>query len=189
MTEGPDNNITSHPDPPNAVPPNPITDANDDGVYDLRDYVATVTRDRFDKFVDATHSDICGNRLPTPALQDGTRVRRRPQRARCFDPVRFCGCTSDCVDPGMVVSTDFCTEFDITWKNGTNITHRMCNLILFTSDPLVQPGDSGSLLINTNTNRATGLVCGTAIRFGNPVYGLADPIRAVLRSLNVKIAR
>ena len=62
--------------------------------------------------------------------------------------------------------------------------------MLFT--PVAIPGDSGSLLINADTNEATGLVFARVIRVINGVttfpYGLANPIQNVFGLLGVTLA-
>jgi len=111
-------------------------------------------------------------------LVDGT-VVPGIQGARCFDNVRFCGCTSGCTGIGIIHSTNWCGF--VRYSFGV---FRFCNQILFT--PVPRPGDSGSLLINADTSRATGLVFA---RIGT-VYGLANPIHVhtVLTSLGVSLA-
>ena len=145
----------------------------------MHDFVATVNTVSFNKFVDASHSEICGWILPIPALQDGT-VVQGVQNAKCWDSVRFCGCKSNCTQPGKVHSINWCGKVTITLKNKV-IVQKFCDQILFT--PLPIPGDSGSLLINADTYKATGLVFA---RTG--IYGLANPIQTVLTRLGVNLA-
>ena len=163
MTIGPPNRILSQP-----FPPFPPGAAFTDG-----DYVAAVDTTTFNKFADGSHSEICRMPIPNPALDDGT-VVPGVQVAQCWDNVRFCGCRSRCVQPGRVYSTDWCGKLD-------GII--FCRQILFRTNPNPIPGDSGSLLINSDNNRAMGLVFG---RTGN--YGLANPIRTVLDNLGVALA-
>ena len=166
VTEGPPNLITSQPDPP--VPPN------------VPSYDATVNTVSFNKFVDASHSEICGIILPAlPALKDGT-VVPGVQNAQCWDSVRFCGCKSNCTQPGKVHSINWCGKIEFTLKNGLPMEQKFCDQILFTPPPM--PGDSGSLLINADTYKATGLVFA-----GTGIYGLANPIQTVLTMLGVKL--
>ena len=58
--------------------------------------------------------------------------------------------------------------------------------------PVAIPGDSGSLLINADTNEATGLVFARVVRQINGVttypYGLANHIQTVLDLLGVTLA-
>ena len=171
---GQPNTLTSA--PPTFPPPPVFPD----------DHVATVTRTAFDNKVDASHSSLCDvPPLPIPdppyLLIDGTIVLGT-QRARCWDKVRFCGCGSDCTPVGRIHSTNWCGFIEVTKPNGSQELRKFCNQILFTPPPV--DGDSGSLLINADTNRATGLVLA---RIGNR-YGLANRIGAVLNRLGVRIA-
>ena len=164
MTTGPPARITSQ-----HLPPVPLG-----AEFARRDYVATVDRVAFDKFVDASHSSICQNSFFIKTLIDGTHVPGPILEAKCWDSVRFCGCRSRCVQSGMVHSTNWC---------GKIAGFTFCNQILFRTNPNPIPGDAGSLLINADNNRATGLVFA---RTGT--YGLANPIRTVLNSLGVTLA-
>ena len=150
------------------------------------DHVAYVIRVAFDNKVDASHSSLCDvPPLPVPdppyMLVDGTIVLGT-QRARCWNRVRFCGCGSGCTPDGRIHSTNWCGFIDVTKPDGFHELRKFCNQILFTQPPV--DGDSGSLLINADTNRATGLVLA---RIGNR-YGLANQIGAVLNRLGVRIA-
>lgn len=167
VTGAPPNRVTSAP-APNQFPNPP-------------DYVATVTRVAFTNKVDASHSSLCRNPPPPFMLVDGT-VVPGTQRAQCWDPVRFCGCTSGCTRIGKIYSTNWCGFVYYDKPEEIRGTYKFCDQILFT--PAAQPGDSGSLLINADTNRATGLVFA---RIGT-TYGLANPIGRVLRGLGVRIA-
>ena len=66
----------------------------------------------------------------------------------------------------------------------------VCNQILF--KPIPCPGDSGSLLINAETNKSTGLVFAGVIRkihgLETILYGIANPIQTVLDQLDVTLA-
>ena len=107
--------------------------------------------------------------------------------AQCYDRVRFCGCSSGCTETGRIFSTNFCTLYRCTPRSPAII---VCNQILFT--PVAIPGDSGSLLINADTNEATGLVFARVVRQINGVtthpYGLANHIQTVLDLLGVTLA-
>ena len=169
VTLGPPNRLTSAP-PPNPMFPN--------------DYVANVRRVAFDNKVDATHSRFCYNDgavRPPNMLYDGT-VVVGTQRARCWDRVRYCGCTAGCTPVGRIHSTNWCGLVYYTKPEEIRGVYKFCNQILFT--PASQDGDSGSLLINADTNRATGLVFAG---IGNR-YGLANRIGPVLNRLGVSIA-
>ena len=107
-------------------------------------------------------------------LSNGT-VVPGVQVAQCWDNVRYCGCRSGCVQPGRIFSTDWCGKVEGIL---------FCNQILFMTNPNPIGGDSGSLLINSDTNRATGLVFA---RIGN-IFGLANHIRPVLNNLGVALA-
>ena len=113
---------------------------------------------------------------PQFKLVDGT-VVPGTRKAKCGDKVRFCGCRSGCVSPGMVHSTNWCG--DVSFSFGV---FRFCDQILFL--PTAIPGDSGSLLINAVDNKAMGLVFAGA----RGVYGLANPIGDVLTNLWVTLA-
>ena len=143
-------------------------------------YVATVTVSECDDIVDASHSTLCTD-PPEFMLKDGT-VVPGTQTANENDTVRFCGCTSGCTNPGIIISTTMCINIDCLPCDST--IFRRCNQILFT--PAAMPGDSGSLLINADTNNATGLVYGRTT--ANPMRGIATPINAVLGALGVTLA-
>ena len=117
---------------------------------------------------------------PPYMLYDGT-VVSGIQRAMCWDRVRFCGCASGCTSVGRIHSTNWCGLVYFTKPVELRGLHKFCNQILFTPPPV--NGDSGSLLINADTNRATGLVFA-----GGASYGLANPIRVVLNRLGVTLA-
>ena len=112
-------------------------------------------------------------------LKDGTPVAGT-ETASLGGSVSFCGCASDCVDPGTITSIDFCMDVDCTGCNSGSF--RRCNQILFTPAP--QDCDSGSLLINSVTNNAVGLVYAAA----NSTHGVATPIDNVLTALGVNLA-
>ena len=139
-----------------------------------KDFVATVTVAHCNKFVDASHSTLCRDPPPPFMLVDGTKVPGT-QQAQCYDKVSFCGCTSGCTDSGRIHSTNFCGSYICPNKV------IICNQILFKPAPC--PGDSGSLLINAETNKSTGLVIGRALP-----YGVANPIKTVLDQLDVTLA-
>ena len=150
-----------------------------------KDFVATVTVAHCNKFIDASHSKLCGRPPPPFMLVDGTKVRGT-QQAQCYDRVRFCGCSSDCTGTERIYSTNFCESYICPPLKRVIL----CNQILFT--PVPCPGDSGSLLINTETNKSTGLVFGRATRKidGRVIYpyGVANPIQSVIDWLGVTLA-
>ena len=166
MTKGPPNRLLSQPSPPS-----PLGAA----FTPQSDYVATVNTVSYDKFTDASHSEICRMPIPNPARLSNGIVVPGVQVARCWDNVRYCGCRSGCVQPGRIFSTDWCGKVEGIL---------FCNQILFMTNPNPIGGDSGSLLINSDTNRATGLVFA---RIGN-IFGLANHIRPVLNNLGVALA-
>jgi len=86
--------------PPNRLTSSPVP------VFP-NDFVATVSRVAFNKFVDASHSPLCRRPPPPFMLVDGT-VVPGIQGARCFDNVCFCGCTSGCTGVGIIHSTNWC---------------------------------------------------------------------------------
>ena len=150
-----------------------------------QDFVATVTVADCNKFIDASHSTLCPHPPPPFMLVDGTEVQG-VQQASCYDRVRFCGCPSGCTETGRIYSTNFCTSYDCPPQKRVIV----CNQILFT--PVPCPGDSGSLLINADTENATGLVFARVVRMIDGVktfpYGLANPIQTVLKGLGVSLA-
>ena len=152
----------------------------------LRDFVATVSCAQCNKFIDASHSNLCRRPPPPFMLVDGT-VVPGARTAQCYDRVRFCGCTSGCTETGRIFSTDFCGLYRCTPSSPAII---VCNQILFT--PVAIPGDSGSLLINADTNEATGLVFARVVRQIDGVrtypYGLANHIQTVFDLLGVSLA-
>ena len=151
-----------------------------------KDFVATVTVAHCNKFVDASHSTLCRDPPPPFMLVDGTKVQGT-QQAQCYDEVRFCGCTSGCTGTGRIYSTKFCIPYTCPPPQKTVI---VCNQILFT--PVSCPGDSGSLLINAETNKSTGLVFAGVVReirgLETILYGVANPIKTVLDELDVTLA-
>ena len=167
------------------APPNRLTSsANTE--FPENDHIAVVSQDAFDNKVDATYSRFCDDLPLVPPeppfmLSDGT-VVQGTQRARCWDRVRYCGCTAGCTQPGRIHSTNWCGLVYYPKPEQISGLYKFCNQILFT--PASRNGDSGSLLINADTNRATGLVfAGVDNR-----YGLANPIRVVLNRLGVRLA-
>ena len=141
-------------------------------------YAADVTIAECNNVVDASHSTLC-TEAPTFMLTDGTVVPGR-ETASVGDSVRFCGCASGCTESGTITSIDFCATVECT--GCTSGSFERCNQILFTPAP--QDCDSGSLLINSVTNNAVGLVYAAA----NATHGLATPIADVLAALGVDLA-
>ena len=154
-------------------PPNRVTTRNIPFPMDFVGMVGTVA---FNKIVDASNSDLCQDPPPQFQLTDGT-VIQGTRKARCGDPVRFCGCSTGCSRVGMVHSVNWCG--DVNYNFGV---FRFCDQIIFTPSSI--PGDSGSLLINAVNNKATGLVFASV----GTVYGIANPISAVLEDLGVTLA-
>ena len=148
-----------------------------------QDYIATVTIDKYNNRVDASHSTLCDDLLPSfqPKLVDGTKVPGS-MVAKRDDKVRFCGCTSGCTAPGKILSTDLCF-FAFNPLCDDQLGYIRCNQLRFTTTPLPQPGDSGSLLINDDTDKATGLIFGG--RIGK--YGIATRIETVYEQLGVEL--
>ena len=141
-------------------------------------YAAEVTVAQCNDMVDASHSTLCTD-APTFMLTDGT-VVAGTDTASVGDSVRFCGCASGCTESGTIMSIDFCATVECTGCTSGNFDR--CNQILFTPAP--QDCDSGSLLINPDTNFAIGLVYAAA----NSTHGLATPIANVLTALDVNLA-
>ena len=142
-------------------------------------YVADVTVAECNNVVDASHSTLC-TAPPTFMLIDGT-VVTGTETALMGGSVRFCGCASGCTASGTVTSIDVCATVECTGCTSESVDR--CNNIMFTPPP--QGCDSGSLLINPDTNNAIGLVFAAT---ADGMHGLATPIESVLNALEVNLA-
>ena len=135
------------------------------------DYIGTVREDVITPAVDCGYAPLRGN-MTKFLLKDGTSVTGA-EKATVGTVIKFYGRTSGLVNRGGVSSVDW---------SGTISERQFYNQILFTAS--VQPGDSGSLLINRENNNAIGLVFAETTG-GN---GLANHITDVLNALGVEIA-
>ena len=171
MTQFMLNRITSQPNPP--VP--------DHALFTQRDLVATVTKNVFNNFADASHSEFCSDD-PNPILQltDGT-VVPAIRKAKLGDRVTFCGCvSSECKICRAVFSTKWCGKVRYKTIGKSKFVKKFFDQILFT--PLSVEGESGSLLIHEGTKKAVGLIF-TGIK----CFGIATPIKTILDELAVDL--
>lgn len=136
---------------------------NDDYIGTVRDTALTIA-------VDCGYAPLRG-RITEFMLTDGTRVTGT-EAAIVGTLIKFCGRTSGLVGRGVVQSVD--------WA-GVVAGKQFRNQILI-SVP-AQPGDSGSLLVNRENNRAIGLIFADSGQ-----HGLANQIHDVLAALDVQIA-
>ncbi len=137
------------------------------------DYIGTVQNAVVTKSVDCAYAPSRGN-ITKFLLKDGTSVTGT-EKATVGTFIKFYGRTSGLVTRGLVESVDW---------TGTISGRQFDDQILIAQGVQpVQPGDSGSLLINKDNNKAIGLIFA-----GNGVQGFANHIGDVLEALGVKIA-
>ena len=134
------------------------------------DYIGTVEDTALTTGVDCGYASL-RREITTFELIDGTSVTGT-EAARVGTLIKFCGRTSGLVQIGAVESVDWAGKVE---------GKQFRNQILF-SNP-VQGGDSGSLLVNRENNRAIGLIFA-----GSSGHGLANQIHDVLAALDVEIA-
>lgn len=146
-----------------------LSPAKKDGGTD-NDYIGTVKDTAVTTAVDCGYAPLRG-RITEFRLTDGTPVTGT-EAARIGTLIKFCGRTSGVVDRGTVQSVD--------WA-GVVGGKQFRNQILI-SQP-AQGGDSGSLLVNRENNRAIGLIFADS-----GTHGLANQIQDVLAALDVQIA-
>ena len=146
-----------------------LSPAKKDGGTD-DDYIGTVKDTAVTTAVDCGYAPLRG-RITEFKLADGTSVTGT-EAARVGTLIKFCGRTSGLVDRGAVQSVD--------WA-GVVAGKQFRNQILI-SQP-AQGGDSGSLLVNRENNRAIGLIFADSGQ-----HGLANQIHDVLATLDVQIA-
>ena len=146
-----------------------LSPARRDGGTD-RDYIGTVKDIAVREAVDCGYAPLRG-RITEFRLTDGTSVTGT-EAARIGTLIKFCGRTSGVVNRGAVQSVD--------WA-GVVSGKQFRNQILI-SQP-AQGGDSGSLLVNRENNRAIGLIFADS-----GAHGLANQIQDVLAALDVEIA-
>ena len=144
----------------------------DDGTSD--DYIGTVQNAVVTTSVDCGYAPSRGN-ITKFLLKDGTSVTGTEKAAK-DTPIKFFGRTSSLVTRGKVSSIDWTCTID---------DRRFDKQILFDTgvNARVQPGDSGSLLINRENNKAIGLIFAEA-----GAHGVANHIGDVLEALDVEIA-
>ena len=147
-----------------------ISPAKVDGGDPKDDYIGTVKSSVVTTSVDCGYAPLRG-RITTFRLKDGTTVRGNGT-AQVGTLIRFYGRTSGSVRRGTVLS--------VNWS-GTIGGKQFVNQILFSE--MVQPGDSGSLLLNREDDTAIGLIFAET-----SANGLANPIADVLNTLGVVIA-
>lgn len=134
------------------------------------DYIGTVQTSTVTTYVDCAYAPLRG-RITNFNLKDGTAVTGS-EEAQVGTPIRYYGRTSGSVRNGAVRS--------INWS-GFVSGRRFDNQIMITESVL--PGDSGSLLLNRENDRAIGLIFAD---IGGS--GLANRIENVLNALGVVIA-
>ena len=134
------------------------------------DYIGTVKYTTVTTAVDCGYAPLRG-RITEFKLADGTSVTDT-EAAEIGTLIKFCGRTSGVVKQGSVQSVD--------WA-GVVGGKQFRNQILI-SEP-AQGGDSGSLLVNRENNRAIGLIFADSA-----AHGLANQIQDVLAALGVEIA-
>ncbi len=134
------------------------------------DYIGTVQNAEVTKSVDCGYAPSRGN-ITKFLLKDGTSVTGT-EKAAIGTFIKFYGRTSGLVTRGAVSSIDW---------TGIIGGRQFDDQILITEG--VQPGDSGSLLINRENNKAIGLIFAEAA-----AHGVANHIGDVLKALDVEIA-
>ena len=136
------------------------------------DYIGTVKKVVLTTAVDCGHAPLRSN-IDKFLLKDGTSVTGT-EKAAVGTKIKFYGRTSGLVNQGEVTSVDW---------SGTISGHQVDNQILFFASS-AKRGNSGSLLINRENNKAIGLYFAD----DDNNMGLANHIGDVLNALNVEIA-
>ena len=134
------------------------------------DYIGTVKNIAFTAAVDCGYAPL-RKKITKFRLTDGTSVTGT-EAASVGTLIKFCGHTSGLVKRGAVQSVD--------WA-GVVGGKQFRNQILI-SEP-ARGGDSGSLLVNRENDRAIGLIFADSA-----AHGLANQIQDVLAALGVEIA-
>lgn len=146
-----------------------LSPAKKDGGTDY-DYIGTVKDTALTTAVDCGYAPLRG-RITKFKLKDGTSVTGT-EAAMVQTLTKFYGRTSGLVKKGVVQSVD--------WAGLIN--QKLFKNQILISEPS-QPGDSGSLLVNRENNRAIGLMFADSSQ-----HGLANQIHDVLEALDVQIA-
>ena len=136
------------------------------------DYIGTVKKVVLTTAVDCGHAPLRSN-IDKFLLKDGTSVTGT-EKAAVGTKIKFYGRTSGLVNQGEVSSIDW---------SGTVSGRRVENQILFSASS-VGGGNSGSLLINRENDKAIGLYFSD----NRTNLGLANHIGDVLNALDVEIA-
>lgn len=150
-----------------------ISPAEADGGKPLDNYIGKVRVIIWgNKNVDCGFAPLRNNSLTKFKLKDGTSVTGTVKASVEITPrVKFCGRSGK-------VST---TLSSVDWSGTiSEITYH--DQILINDE--VKPGDSGSLLVDRDDNKAIGLIFGEV----DTKYGVANPIGDVLAALGAEIA-